>query len=372
DAPRPPRAALHSGTGAATATGSGEPCDTGMATATGTGAATATGNSTPSAAVEEAPLYPVTLREAAVFFERRGDRFYPAQAGTGGIAEQRAEAQPTVVFEHVSAGYKTISRTDHSVLRNVSLTLREGERIAVVGSNGAGKSTLLKLISGIRKPTSGSVTVCGYETRKVSPEHLSDYVSYIYQQPEEMFIEDTIRKDIAYFLKARRRPETERLVEDLIGRLRLAGLADRDGRLLSGGQQRRATLAIGLAMQPAVMLLDEPTASLDASSRREVTALLAGQLTNVKTVVIATHDMQLVAEWASRVIVMHNGEVALDTDRRSLFANGAVLEKAGLTPPQITLLGAALGMEPPCLSVDEFMGRITPSYTKEECPVGSH
>lgn len=318
-----------------------------------------------------AGLYPVTLNEAAALFKERGTSFEPGQTGAAHRREE-TPATPTVIFDGVSAGYKTISGTDHLVLRDLSLTLREGERIAIVGSNGAGKSSLLKLISGIRKPSSGTVTVCGFPTRKVSPEHLSDYVSYIYQQPEEMFIEDSIRKDIAYFLKARRRPDTDRVVDGLMARLNLTGLAERDGRLMSGGQQRRATLAIGLAMQPAVMLLDEPTASLDAASRREVTALLTGELNSVKTAVIATHDMQLVAEWASRVIVFHNGEIMLDTDKRSLFANAAVLETAGLTPPQITMLGETLGMEPPCLSVDEMIQRMKPHWKKEESAVGSH
>ncbi|MBP1976960.1 ABC transporter ATP-binding protein [Cohnella thailandensis] len=323
---------------------------------------------------ESALPYPVTLGEAAEFYRQRdvGSRLNAVDGGSGAQAILRGTAksgaqEPVVRFDNVTAGYKTIDRTPHRVLKNVSLELREGDRIALVGSNGAGKSTLLKLISGIRRPSEGSVTVCGFRTKDVSPERLADYVSYIYQQPEEMFIEDNIRKDISYFLKARKHPGYAELVDGLMERLRLAGLADRDGRLLSGGQQRRATLAIGLAMRPTVMLLDEPTASLDALSRREVAAMLSGELGSVKTAVIATHDMQLVAEWANRVIVMHNGEVALDTDKRTLFSNSELLRQAGLTPPQITQLGDALNLYPPCLSVDEFVRRVQ-SALKEEVP----
>ena len=134
--------------------------------------------------------------------------------------------------------------------------------------------------------------------------------------------------------------------------------ADRDGRGLSGGQQRRATLAIGLAMRPKLLLLDEPTSSLDVSSRTDVTTMLADLAEVIECTVVATHDMHLVAEWANRVIVLEGGEIAADIDPRTLFTKPELLERARLVPPQVVMLGQELGITPPPLSVDELVAAL--------------
>ncbi|MGO4549226.1 ABC transporter ATP-binding protein [Paenibacillus sp. 2TAB23] len=327
-------------------------------------------------------LFPITIEDAAAYFSEARILFRTNNALVINepIRESVPASHPLVTFTNVSYGYKTITREMYPVIQDMSIRFYEGDRIALVGNNGAGKSTLLKLISGIRRPSAGQLDVCGHLTKQASPELLADYVAYVYQNPEEMFIEDSVRKDVEYFLKSRNSPDYSSYVDEVLHRMRLTDLQDRDGRLLSGGQQRRATLAIGLAMRPTVMLLDEPTASLDASSRREMTDMLAQLHGQVKTTVIATHDMQLVAEWANRVIVMHNGTVALDTDQRSLFSHVAVLEKAGLLAPQITQLSQRLGIDPPSLSVAEFIASVvgdpsSPHYanrSKESAAIGSH
>ncbi|MBB3111808.1 energy-coupling factor transport system ATP-binding protein [Paenibacillus phyllosphaerae] len=334
------------------------------------------------------PLYPVTLAQAADWLDDLSlgkDRYQPDHSNSGDDvssrdkqthelpqeADSRSGRQPLVRFEQVTYGYKDMARTTAPVLRGVNLTLYEGDRIALIGNNGAGKSTLMRLISGIRKPQQGRVTVCGQITRAVSPEELSDDVAFIFQNPEEMFIEDSIRKDVEYFLKARRIPDYEAFIEDIMVRFRLKELEQRDGRLMSGGQQRRATLAIGLAMRPKIMLLDEPTASLDLASRREMTELLDRLQDRVQTVIVATHDMQLVADWANRVIVMHNGQVALDTDGRTVFECAPLLEQAGLIPPQIVRLSHMAGISPVCLTVEELVARLIERSCKEETAIGS-
>ncbi|WP_019534789.1 ABC transporter ATP-binding protein [Paenibacillus ginsengihumi] len=269
--------------------------------------------------------------------------------------------EPLIRFEGVTAGYQGIDRERRPVLQDVDLTIHDGDRIALVGNNGAGKSTLLRLISGLRRPWKGRVSVCGADTRKTTPEALADEVAFLFQNPEEMFIADSIRKDIEFFLTARKREGIEAFVDDVLRRFKLTELQHRDGRLLSGGQQRRATLAIGMAMQPTVMLLDEPTASLDIASRRELTTLLDQLRDRVRAVVIATHDMQLVADWATRVIVMHGGRILLDADSRTVFSRPEVLELAALNPPQIVQLSARLGMSPVCLTVEEFAESVSRS-----------
>ena len=171
----------------------------------------------------------------------------------------------------------------------------------------------------------GEVIVKGMSTRKASPEKLSGIVSYVYQNPEEMFIDDTVRKDIEYYLKVRRVPNYTEIVDQLIEDFSLVDIQHKDGRLLSGGQQRRASLAIGAAMNPTVILLDEPTANLDIATKKQMIQMLSKLRRHVQTVIVATHDMQLVAEWSNRVIVMNEGEIIYDGDQLSVFADDELL-----------------------------------------------
>src|SRR5699024_1216162 len=238
--------------------------------------------------------------------------------------------------------YKMISRQKKKILNSISLDIHKGDRIALVGNNGAGKSTLMRLLTGLEKPEKGSVTFKNDSTDDHPPEYCSDQVTYIYQNPEEMFIEDSIRNDIEFYLKSRDVPNYNEMVDDIIDKFQLNELQDRDGRLMSGGQQRRASLAIGVAMQPSLILLDEPTANLDIATRKYITQFIQALKEEVESVVIATHDMQLVAEWANRIIVMKDGQIIHDGDRDSVFSNEQLLKEAGLTPPQILELSRQL------------------------------
>lgn len=271
---------------------------------------------------------------------------------------QESIGQGIVTFQNVVSGYQSIEKNPTPTLKNINLTIHEGERVALIGNNGAGKSTLLRLIAGIRKPWEGNVTVCGTNTRQTSPEKLSNLVSFIFQNPEEMFINDNIRADIEFFLKARKVDNIEPFIDHIMHTFKLTDLQQRDGRLLSGGQQRRSTLAIGMAMRPTIMLLDEPTASLDIASRREMIQLFHELRDQVKAIVVATHDMQLVADWATRVIVMHEGQIILDTTSRDVFQHEQILKLAALIPPQIVELSHHAGITPPCLSIHEFIAHI--------------
>ena len=232
--------------------------------------------------------------------------------------------------------------------------MRDGERVALVGGNGSGKTTLLRLLGGIIVPREGTITVDGIDTRTRSGPAMTDVVAYLYQHPEQMFLKPSLAEDIELFPKGRGVENLDAKVEEVLTRVRLTEFKDRDGRMLSGGQQRRATLAIGLLMSPTLLLLDEPTSSLDVRSRDDVTDMLASLADVISCAVVATHDMQLVAEWANRVLVLESGRIAADVHPRELFANPDLLARANLVPPQITSLGLALGMNPVPLSVEEF------------------
>jgi len=293
--------------------------------------------------------YPIQIAESEAYFA--GINLKPSCCAHSITEPSPANnREPVITFQGASYGYKTLENTTHYVLSNVDFTIYEGDRLAIVGSNGAGKSTLLKLISGIIKPQSGGVTVYDSNTRDASPENLAEIVTYIFQHPEEMFIEDSIRRDIEYFLKVRKNPNLEVLVDQVVNGLQLTELQNQNGRLLSGGQQRRASLAIGVATHPSVILLDEPTGSLDISSRKEMVAMLEYLKDRVKTVIAA--------EWANRIAVMKDGKIIEDSDKYRVFGNPALLKEANLRPPQIVELCHDLGISPVAFSLGEFSNRL--------------
>lgn len=309
--------------------------------------------------------FPVTLEEAIGYFEHvrswgkdggSAGKGKEHMAGMQGTENHRIDSSgPVIEAKHVRYSYRTVSRERNTVLEDLSVSFYPGDLVALVGNNGAGKSSFMKLITGVTKPERGTVSVKGIDTLKTPPEQLADMVTYIYQNPEEMFIEDSIRKDVEFFLKARRVSGYEQKVDEILESFGLTELQHRDGRLLSGGQQRRASLAIGVAMNPSVILLDEPTANLDIATRKDITRLLQQLNKHVETVVVATHDMQLVAEWANRVIVMNRGRLIHNGTRESVFGNPGLLETAGLTAPQILELSRSLGLPRLCYTVDEFV-----------------
>ena len=261
-------------------------------------------------------------------------------------APEPAPAEVVASLRGVSHGYRGVDGSLSTVLDDLSLELRAGERVALVGTNGAGKSTLMRLLTGLIVPRAGTVTVDGIDTRTRSASRLADHVSYLDQHPQRMFLKDTVREDVALFPRGRKVPDADAIVDRILTEVGLTELAGRDGRTLSGGQQRRSTLGIGLAMRPRLLLLDEPTSSLDIRSRDDVTAMLAALAETVRCAVVATHDMDLVAAWATRVIVLDQGRVLADAAPQELFARPEITGRARLTPPQAARIALELGLDP--------------------------
>ncbi|MEC0110708.1 ABC transporter ATP-binding protein [Paenibacillus taichungensis] len=283
------------------------------------------------------------------------------------IASTAEPLIPIVQFHQTRLRYRGLGKKEHEVIRGVNISLHEGERIALIGNNGAGKSSLLKMMAGISLPQEGSVSVLGEVTHRSSLEQLAGKVAYIFQNSSEMFIEDSVRKEVAYFLKNRRTPDADQQVAHVLERFRLTPLQERDARLLSGGQQRRVTLAIGAAMKPSLMLLDEPTANLDLATREELIGVLDELDQHVRTTVIATHDMQLVTQWASRVIVLHNGLVEADGTPADVFADESLLRRSGLALTQIMELSHRMGLPTLSSTTEAFVDSLlNQSLTKED------
>jgi energy-coupling factor transport system ATP-binding protein len=303
---------------------------------------------------------PIRLDEGVRVFqpyaERRKSRS-KAEAGNG--AKEAVQSDEVAAFESVHHHYELMEGERRVVLENINLRFNKSERIALVGGNGAGKSTLMKMLAGLERPKRGRVLMRGRDIVNDSPERLADEIALVYQDPQEMFIEDSVRGDVAYYLKERAVAGWEAIVDKALADFNLLELQERDGRLLSGGQMRRASLAVGACMRPKIMLLDEPTSSLDVSNRSQIVKMLSQLDDWVDTVVIATHDMELVAEWATRMIVLRTGRVLADATPAEVFANDELIREARIYPPQVVRLSNALAIRPVHLSVDsmaEYLG----------------
>ena len=297
----------------------------------------------------DAPRLPATVAEGKDVFVPRAAPIPAPQSATP------VRGETVAAFHNVSIAYRSIKGEPRKVFDGLDLEIHKGDKVALIGSNGAGKSTFMKLLVGLMKPSSGTVCLHGRSLRDVRPEALSREISMVYQNPEDMFIKDSIEKDIAYAMEARGVPDTTARTDRLLERFRLADLRDRDGRLLSGGQMRRASLAIGVALDPGILLLDEPTANLDIATRKEIMRTLEDLKEITETVVIATHDMQLVCEWAQRIIVLCGGRVVADGSRDEIFGDRALIERVGIRPPEIFAMGQALDPAALCYTIDDFL-----------------
>ncbi len=269
----------------------------------------------------------------------------------------KGKREPVVEFKDVSIAYRSVKGEDRVIFDRLNLEIHRGEKIALIGSNGAGKSTLMKLMVGLLKPGDGDIMLDGESIRRKKTESLSKKISLVYQNPEEMFIKDSIQADIAYAMQVRNIDNYKERTNELLARFNLTELKNRDGRLLSGGQMRRASLAIGIALNPGILLLDEPTANLDIATRKEIMRTLNDMKEVTETVMIATHDMQLVCEWAERIVVLCQGKVVADGTRDEIFGRRDIVETVGIRPPEIFYMGQALNKKALCYTVDEFLER---------------
>lgn len=219
-------------------------------------------------------------------------------------------------------------------LKNINLTIKEGEIVAILGDNGAGKTTLAKHMNGLLKPLRGKVEVDGLLTENTPTSILAKKVALLFQYPEKMFFSETVWDEVAFSLKNFNiKNDFNKRVEKALKTLWLWVYKDRSPFTLSGGEQRRLAIASILVWDPNYIILDEPTAGQDAIQREVLLSIIYKLINRNKTVIIITHDVEFVLELRPRVIVMKKGEILYDGSYKDVFEDTRLLGEAGLLQP---------------------------------------
>ncbi len=220
----------------------------------------------------------------------------------------------------------------YEALRGISFRLEHGEKAALTGANGAGKSTLLLHTAGLLLPTRGEVSVGGIGVRRRTLPLIRQSVGLVFQNPDNQLFMPTVEEDVAFGpANMHLTPEEiEARVAKALEAVDATHLRGCSPYRLSGGQKRRAAIATVLAMEPSVLVLDEPTSDLDPRARRRTIELLRGF---GHTMLVATHDMELVAELCPRMIVLREGRIAADGRTDDIFRDPALLDACGLEAP---------------------------------------
>lgn len=251
----------------------------------------------------------------------------------------------SIKIENLTHIYMKGTPFEKKAIDNVNLEIKDGEFVALIGHTGSGKSTLIQHINGLLKPHEGKITIDGVDiiSKEVKMSEIRKKVGLVFQYPEYQIFEETIEKDIAFG------PINLGLSEEEVSKrikraMNIVGLdydtyKDKSPFDLSGGQKRRVAIAGVVAMEPNILILDEPTAGLDPKGRDDI-------LGNIKdlhkeyniTIILVSHSMEDVAKLASRILVMHNGKCILDGTPSKVFKEIDTLEEVGLAVPQVTYL----------------------------------
>jgi cobalt transport protein ATP-binding subunit len=249
------------------------------------------------------------------------------------------------------------------VLRGVNLRIEAGEFVALIGQNGAGKTTLAKHFNGLLKPTSGTVRVMGRDTRTVPVADMARGVGYVYQNPDHQIFAQRVRAEAAFgpHNLGLSPAEVEQRVNDALALVGLQAQADDFAFSLGRGQRQKLAVASVLAMEPRVLVIDEPTTGLDKAGARGILDLLSLWNREGRTIVAITHDMSLVAERIPRTVVVSDGQILADGPTRQVLSDTARLQRAFLRPPQVTRVAQRLmdfGVRPDTLTVSELYDQI--------------
>ena len=257
-------------------------------------------------------------------------------------------------FQHVSFSYNETAN-----VKDLNVDIHKGDFTAIIGSNGAGKSTFSKLCNGLLKPSTGDVLVLGKNTKKEKVSALAKHIGFLFQNPDRQICCSTVREEIAFSLRNNKIPEAEikTRVENTIKEFGFN--PDIEPFNMSRGQRQRLCLACLIALDPEILILDEPTTGLDYRECMEVMEKIRQLNQKGTSVIMVCHDMEVVLDFAKSIIVMNRGEIMGQGPARQVLGDDELLNKARLLPPQIAQVAKLLG---PCFdgifTDDELIARI--------------
>jgi energy-coupling factor transport system ATP-binding protein len=304
---------------------------------------------------------PLTIKEGRRFARKATGRTSPGPSHTSPAAgpdtpisnPQSPTPNPRSPIS-ISVRDLRYSYNGHPALQDISLDVRQGEFVALMGRNGAGKTTLLKQLVGLLKPDQGRVQIAGsgaqraLDTQQSAVEEIIRLVGYVPQNPNALLFNDTVRQELDFTRRGHGLPPGE--YDALLGTLSLAGHTERYPRDLSVGERQRVALASILVAEPQVLLLDEPTRGLDYQQKAALVAFLQQEKARGRTIVMATHDVELVANCADRVVLLGDGQVVVDGPTRQVMSESLVfasqINKLFRDPALLTVEDA-LGLHPP-------------------------
>lgn len=268
------------------------------------------------------------LEEGRIVARSAPRALYPLPGGHDDRPEESDGEEPAVRMASLCFAYHPAQ----PVLRDISLTIPRGQFVALTGDNGAGKTTLARHLIGLLRPTSGTVSILGQDTAGLKVGQLARWVGFAFQNPEVQIFNPSVREEIAFGPRnlGLTGPALDAAIEATLGQFGLEHLADHPPAVLSFGVRRLVALAGIAAMNTPVIVLDEPTAGLDAAGQERVMAWLAERHSQGATILLITHDMELAARHAQRLLVLHGGQMAADGSPRDVFAQPDVLAQAGL------------------------------------------
>ena len=264
----------------------------------------------------------------------------------------------SIKAEHLTYKYGDGTAFEQYALKDVNFEIPDGQFVGLIGHTGSGKSTLIQHLNGLIKPTSGRILYNGTDIHSegYSLKKLRSKVGLVFQYPEHQLFEIDVLTDVAFGPKNLGLSQEE-AKKRAIEALQLVGIKEEQYTLspfeLSGGQKRRVAIAGVLAMQPEVLILDEPAAGLDPGSRREILDTIAHLYKETgMTVILSSHSMEDMAEYARRLLVMNQGELVMDGTPKEIFGRYKELEKMGLSAPKMTYLMHSLAEKGYDLSTD--------------------
>lgn len=225
-------------------------------------------------------------------------------------------------------------------LKNINIEIEKGEKVAIIGPNGAGKSTLFPHFNGLTEPTSGCVKIEGKPISFEKDELLKvrQKVGIVFQDPNDQLFAPTVKEDIAFgpMNLGLSYDEVEKRVEDALKMVGMENYEDKTPHHLSGGQQKRIAIAGIIAMKPELMILDEPTAGLDPDGVEKVLNILNQLNEEGMTLIISSHDIDMISKYADKIFVLYNGEIIESGNKNKIFSDMELLKKAHLRTPITT------------------------------------